>query len=62
MEERLEVKYPDEETRDEYHKLETDLQVVVNQLEDKLAELGWMTEIIDVGQGHPLQIIIRISK
>ena len=58
-----EVKYQDDEMRNEFHKLETDIQVHISQLEEKLAQLGWVLEVVDIQLDFtPSQVIIRIAK
>lgn len=56
------MKYNSEQIQDKFHKLAVDLQVAVNELEDKLAELGYTVTIADIKDGDKqLDIIVRVA-
>lgn len=56
------MQYIDEETRDAFHDLDTDTQLILNDLEVALAEQGLFLHIEDVDNSTSLEIVVRIAE
>ena len=52
--------YPTEEDRDRYHRLKTDVQLAITELEEKVARLGAMMTLY-YHDNDSLQIVIGIT-
>lgn len=50
-----------EDVQTEFHKLPMDIQLIVDNLEFQLADLGLKPHIEFVGQADKLEIVVRIS-
>lgn len=56
------MRYKDEDTQTEYHKMDLDVQIAMSELEDKLAEKGLEISIQECDlETKELQIVIRIA-
>lgn len=56
------MKYNSDQIQDKYHRLAVDLQVAINELENKLADLGYIITVANITNGDKeLNIVIRIA-
>lgn len=56
------MKYNSDQIQDKYHRLAVDLQVEINELEDKLADLGYIITVANItNDDKELNIVIRVA-
>jgi len=56
------LKYNSDQIQDKYHRLAVDLQVEINELEDKLADLGYIITVANItNDDKELNIVIRVA-
>jgi len=56
------MEFKDEDTRTQYHRLDTDLQLVFKQFEESLATMGYAIAIWEVPDSEKSEIIVCIDK